>query len=68
MFSRVFVCPPGGRIGGGFPACITGHMTSIGGGFCLLRGADPRPPELGKRAVRILLKCFLVASLLVQFE
>ena len=30
MFSQVFVCPRGeGRVG--FPACITGHMTSIGG-------------------------------------
>ena len=32
MFSQVFICP----WGGGFPACITGHITGKGG--CLHRG------------------------------
>ena len=51
------------QMGSGFPACITGHMASIGGsafrGVCL-QGVRQPPPKLEKRAVRILLECFLV--------
>ena len=57
-------------MGVGFPACITGHMARgrglhLGGSASRAGGlpkggwADP-PPELGKRAVIILLECFLV--------
>ena len=58
--------------GGGFPACITGHMTS---GVCIQRGglhpgADPPPPALqdtvSKRAVRTLLESFLVTDLFAK--
>ena len=54
----------------GLPACITGRMTSMGGsayrGVCIGGGAyrgvgqTPLELELEKRAVRILLECFLV--------
>ena len=39
MFSQVSVHKGEGV---GFPVCITGHMTSIGGGLGF-RGADPSP-------------------------
>ena len=69
------VCHSVHGVGGGFQACITGHMTSIQGrsasrwvckeGVCLQGGLGRHPslfppPELRKRAVRILLECFLV--------
>ena len=80
------VCHSVHRGGGSFPACITGHMTSIHRGWLLSMhhrphdqypgrgGLHPRRglpmgkwwadtpllPELEKRAVRILLECFLV--------
>ena len=31
MFSQIFVFAQGKGVGVGFPACITGHMTSMGG-------------------------------------
>ena len=43
----------------GFPAYITGHMTSIQG-VCLGGRGGQTSAELGKRAVCILLECFLV--------
>ena len=90
------VCLSTGGIG--FPACITFHMTSIGGGGvgfpasitghmargvciqmetglhpggCLLMegrgvGQTPSSLKLGKRAVWILLECFLVNSVTSQ--
>ena len=61
-----------GRVGGVFPACITGHMArgsaSRGWGICIHEvGGLPaeelgRPlplPELRKQTLRILLECFL---------
>ena len=77
--------------GGGFPACITGHMTSLQWGLhqwgsasrgvylqvmgvCLNGGlywglGRPSPTlELEKRAVFILLECFLVLFFLLLFS
>ena len=65
MFSQVFVGPQGD--GGGFPACITVHMTKGGSASegsasreGLPAGDWADPSELGKWVVHILLKCFLV--------
>ena len=66
MFLCLSVFSPEGV---GFPACITGRMTSIQGGpgsrGVYIWGSAPggvgqNPLELGKRAVCILLECFLV--------
>ena len=51
------VCSVG--VAGGFPACITGHMTSFQGGSASRGG---HTPLLGKRVVRSLLECCLVTG------
>ena len=60
--------------GGGFPACITDHMTrggsSSGGGGCMHPGAIGRTPQAlwnmaNKRVVRILLECILVIDVVI---
>ena len=68
VFSQVFVCQQGGV---GFTACITGNMREgLPPRGSAIMGVRP-PPEvhailwntINKRAVRIILECFLVCDL-----
>ena len=52
-----------GYVSGGEGGCIQGWGFVSGGGW-----TDPPPAELGKRAVRILLECFLVENHLAKTQ
>ena len=74
MFSQVFVCPWGAGGGGALLPSMHhrshaqhrrggGCLPTGGGGLPMGEGGWADPPELEKRAVRILLECFLVSDI-----